>query len=234
MPGACAIAAQTSRAFGNLGQQFLGEVGAHRRRRGVDDRRRAGDRDRLLQRGDLQLLIDGQRLVDDDANALALDGLEAGELEVDVVDAWRQREEAIGAVGAGDLHLRLNQRGAGCGDGDAGQHGAGVVGHGAVDTAAEILCMRRQSPTPGRGTGRATTTVSASSSGPPTVLKSRPLVWARRPCKPRHANLTQHEQTRCPNGWKVRIACGRRWSPRRDTSPLSGDGGLSASRLRHG
>jgi hypothetical protein len=28
MPGACAMAAQMSRAFGNFGEQFLGEVGA--------------------------------------------------------------------------------------------------------------------------------------------------------------------------------------------------------------
>ena len=60
--------------------------------------------------------------------------------KVDVVDARRQREEAVVAVGAGDLHLRLNQRRAGGGDGDARQHRAGVVGDGAVDTAAEILC----------------------------------------------------------------------------------------------
>ena len=57
----------------DLGEQLLGEVRADRRRRRVDDGRFAGDGDRFLQRRDLQLLIDGQRLVDDDANAFALD-----------------------------------------------------------------------------------------------------------------------------------------------------------------
>ena len=58
----------------------------------------------------LQLLVDGQRLVDDDAHAFALDVLEAGELERHLVDARRQRDEAVVAVGAGHLHLRLDQR----------------------------------------------------------------------------------------------------------------------------
>ena len=139
MPGACDMAAQMSRAFGISVSSSLVKFVPIVRRRGVDDRRFAGDRHRLLQRRDLQLLIDGQRLVDDDADAFALDGLEAGELEVDVVDAGRQRQEPVVAVGAGDLHLRLNQRRAGGRHGDAGQHGAGVVGDRAVDTAAEIL-----------------------------------------------------------------------------------------------
>ena len=51
-------------------QQLLGEVRAHRRRRGVDDRRSAGHGHRFLQRGDLQLHIDGQRLIDHDAHVL--------------------------------------------------------------------------------------------------------------------------------------------------------------------
>ena len=53
----------------DLGEQLLGEVGANRRGRTVDDRRVAGDRHRFLQGRDLQLLVDGKRLVDDDANA---------------------------------------------------------------------------------------------------------------------------------------------------------------------
>jgi hypothetical protein len=64
--------------------------------------------------------IDGQRLVDDDANAFAFDVLEAGELKGDVVDARWQCQEAVRAVGAGHLHLRLDQRWARRGDADAG------------------------------------------------------------------------------------------------------------------
>jgi hypothetical protein len=43
----------------------------------VDDGRLAGDGDGFLKGRDLQLLIDGQRLVDHDPNAVALDRLEA-------------------------------------------------------------------------------------------------------------------------------------------------------------
>ena len=67
--------------------------------------------------------------------------LEAGELEVD----RRRRPAAARGSGttpsrAGDLHLRLDERRAGGGHGDAGQHRAGVVGDRAVDAAAEFLC----------------------------------------------------------------------------------------------
>ena len=126
----------------DFGQQFLREVGAHRGRRGVDDRRGAGHGDGFLQRRDLHLHVDGERLVDDDAHVLPLDRVETGQLEVDRVDARRQRQEAEAAVAAGDLHLRLNQRRAGSRHGHARQHGAGVVGDGSVDTAAEFLCER--------------------------------------------------------------------------------------------
>ncbi len=140
MPGACDIAAQTSRAFGISVSSSLVKLVPICRRRGIDDRRGAGDGDGFLQRRDLQLHVDRQRLVDDDANVLALDRVEAGELEVDRVDARRQRQEAVAAVAAGDLYLRLNQRRAGSRDGDARQHGAGVVRDGTIDTAAEFLC----------------------------------------------------------------------------------------------
>ena len=123
----------------DLGEQLLGEVGAHRGGRGVDDRRLAGDGDGFLQRGDLELLVDAEGLVDDDADAFALHGLEAGELEVDRVDTGRQRLEAVRAVAARDLHLGLDERRARRGDGDTRQNGAGVVGDGAVDSPAEVL-----------------------------------------------------------------------------------------------
>ena len=102
--------------------------------------RGAGHGDGFLQRRDLHLHVDGERLVDDDADVLALDGVEAGQLEVDAVDAGRQREEAEATVAAGYLHLRLNQRRAGSRHGHAWQHGAGVVGDDSIDTAAEFLC----------------------------------------------------------------------------------------------
>ncbi len=64
---------------------------------------------------------------------------EAGQLEVQVVDAGRQRQEAVVARCARDLHLRLDQRRTRDGHRDAGQHRAGVVRHRAVDTATEVL-----------------------------------------------------------------------------------------------
>ena len=126
----------------NLGQQLLREVGAHRRRRGVDNRRVAGHGDGFLQRGDLHLHVDGERLVDHDAHVLPLHLLEAGEIEVDLIDARRQRQESVRTISAGHLHLRLNEGRPACRHGDAGQHCAGVIGHGAVDAAPEFLCPR--------------------------------------------------------------------------------------------
>ena len=140
MPGACDIAAQMSRAFGISVSSSLVKLVPI----AVVEVSTTGDAPVTVtvscSVATCSCWSTRQRLVDDDADALALDGLEAGQLEVDVVDAGRQREEAVRAVGAGDLHLRLNQRGAGRRDGDARQHGAGVVGDGAVDTAAEFLC----------------------------------------------------------------------------------------------
>ena len=48
--------------------------------------------------------------------------------------------QAARAIGARHLHLRLNQRRARSRYGHAWQHGAGVVSHGSIDTAAEFLC----------------------------------------------------------------------------------------------
>ncbi len=124
----------------DLGEQFLGEVGADLRRRRIDDRGCAGHGDRFLERRHVQLLIDGQGLVDDDAHAFALEVLEAGQFERNLVHARRQGDEAISAVDAGGLHLGLDERRACGGHRDTRQNRAGVIRHCAVDSASKILC----------------------------------------------------------------------------------------------
>ncbi len=56
----------------------------------VDDRRRRGHGDVLLERRQLQLPVDGQRLPEREADVGLTVGLEAGEIELQRVAAWRQ------------------------------------------------------------------------------------------------------------------------------------------------
>ena len=62
------------------------DLGVHGRRR-VDDRRLAGDRDRLGQLADAQVGVDGRRELGREDDALAPDGLEARQREGDDVGA---------------------------------------------------------------------------------------------------------------------------------------------------
>ena len=95
MPGACAIAAQTSRAFGiSVSSSLVKLVPIV-----VVVVSTTGEAPVTVtvscRVATCELLVDAERLVDDDADALALHGLEAGELEVHRVDAGRQRQEAV-------------------------------------------------------------------------------------------------------------------------------------------
>ena len=136
--------------IGDLGQEFLGEVGADGRRRGVNDGRLARHRHGLFEGGDVELPIDRQRLADDDADAVALEGTEAGEFERQLVESCGQGDQAIRTVVAGHGDLGLDQGRAGGRDRDARQDGAAAIGDRAVDAAAEVLRAG------GRGQGKRT------------------------------------------------------------------------------
>ncbi len=114
---------------------ILVEVGLQAGGRGVDDRRLAADRDRLLQRGDAQRHVDLGVEAQGDADAVAGDGTEAGQLVVERVGAGRHGGEAVDPRFVGNRRQRAGLGRAGGGDGDAGQHTALFVFHFARDTA---------------------------------------------------------------------------------------------------
>ena len=95
----------------------------------VDDRRFAGDGDRLFERADRELAVDrdvGRRL---DLDPLLHEGREAGQRHGDGVDARPQIDDVVPAGAVGDRDARpLDQRRAGGFHGDARQDAARVVG----------------------------------------------------------------------------------------------------------
>ena len=82
--------------------------------------RLAGDGDRLFERADAHLGVDGRRERAGQRDAVTLDGVEAGQRERDRVGAGPQLGDAVlpDAVGDGGADL-LDDRRAGCLDGDA-------------------------------------------------------------------------------------------------------------------
>ena len=89
------------RAGRDVLERLLIEVRARAGMRRVDHRRLAGDRDRLLQRSDAQLLFQLDGAPGFDADALAPNGREARHREGDGVDADRQVLEPVEALGVG-------------------------------------------------------------------------------------------------------------------------------------
>jgi hypothetical protein len=79
------------------------DIGSGGRHRGVDERRLAGDGERLLHRGRLHLDVDGRQLAHLHLQAGAANSCEAGEFGGDAISADAQREaKAALAVGDGD------------------------------------------------------------------------------------------------------------------------------------
>ena len=127
---------------GNRGQQVAvaadARQGAHRlvverdfalRALHVDDRRFAGDGDRLLHAADAQFAVDRDDAGAADHHVLAPDGGEARQRERDGVVARPEILDAVApvpSVGRGRTDF-FDQRRAGRFDGDAGQHGPGRV-----------------------------------------------------------------------------------------------------------
>ena len=117
-------------ARGDRVDDFLGHDALGRRALHVDDRRLAGDDDRFLDRADLHVGVDRHVGAADQLEAVALDGVEAGQREGHRVDARPEILDAVltGAVGGDGTDLFDERRTRGL-DGDAGQYGPGRVFH---------------------------------------------------------------------------------------------------------
>ena len=132
----------------DLIQRFGIQRHARRRRGDVDDRRTARDRHRLLDAADLHRDVEAGHEADRQAELVANEGGEAGELERDAVDADRQLAEPIVAFSVArrdhlpDLDCRARQGGR-----HAGQRGARFVLDGSMNdtggAAALGQCARR-------------------------------------------------------------------------------------------
>jgi hypothetical protein len=94
----------------------------------VDDRRLAGNGDRLLDGADPQLDVHGGYATSRNLEPVAFDGAESRQRERQVVRAGPQVDDLVlpGAVGDDGADL-LDERGAGCFDGDAGEDGTGRI-----------------------------------------------------------------------------------------------------------
>ena len=94
----------------------------------VDDRRFAGDRDRLFEGADFQVAVDGGDEGASQLDAVALDGAEARQREGDRVGAGTEIDDAVLAgVVADDRADFFNQHRAGRFNRYAGKHATGGV-----------------------------------------------------------------------------------------------------------
>ena len=100
-------------------QLVLREIGCRAQLVRVNDRRLAGDGDRLLDLRDLHRGVDGSREADLDPDPLPDHRLEPGQLELDGVKADRQPRELVRARRACDRRHWTKKDRAGEGDGDA-------------------------------------------------------------------------------------------------------------------
>ena len=117
---------------------------ADRRGGGLDQRRRAGHVHRLRDRGGLEREVDRLRLGDVHLDVLLRYRREAREVRRDVVDADRERREAIHALSVARLGPRKSGRRALGGDGRAGNGGALLVDDTPRDRTGGLLRERRR------------------------------------------------------------------------------------------
>jgi hypothetical protein len=135
--------------------------------RHVDDRRLAGDRQRFLERAQLQRDVQFNRRTDRDLNAVALKGAEAGQLIFELVGAGRQQRKQVRAGFRRDRCLRALDGRAAQRHRDPGHDGARFIDGFPDDFARGALRHHRgcegddenqnTQPTPGEGlahTGR--------------------------------------------------------------------------------
>ena len=126
----------------------------------VDDRARTGDGHRLLQSTHAQIGFDVGRESGSEVDAVAYSRTEARQCEFNVVDPGSQRGNDIPARGVSNSGaLLLDQYGARCRNGYAGQHCAGGVFHNSRNTRflrVRGTSQENQSRHYGRGNTRGT------------------------------------------------------------------------------
>src|SRR5262249_35771078 len=103
-----------------------------------------GDRQRLLDAGDLQREIDGQLLTDTDGQPRSGKGLKTRKLRLDRISAWVQCRKNVAAVWARNDDAFEAVVLIGGRDVDTRQHGLALVGDGAVDFRAPTLGESRR------------------------------------------------------------------------------------------
>ena len=147
-----------TRESGSQGDQVVDVLRAHGQRRQhlvgherlpahvlhVDDGGRPGDGDRLFDPADRHGRVDVRRESGGQLDPLPDDRAEAGQRERDRVDAGPQVDDGVEALTVGDGDpLALDEGRARGGDGDAGQHAAGIVRHRAGDALRGRCCRRK-------------------------------------------------------------------------------------------
>ena len=101
----------------------------------IDDRRGRLDRDRLLEIADRELRVERRRGADLQHDAGLDVGTESLERHLQPVRAGRQVRHDPGAFAVGDDGSGERRVGLRRGHGDAGQHGAALIGHAAGELA---------------------------------------------------------------------------------------------------
>jgi hypothetical protein len=119
--------------------RFAIEHGSLGRRRHVDDRRRARDRNGLFERADAELGVQRRGKLRRQLQAITAEGLEPGQCERDRVGARPQIRDAVAAVAVGDGGFDfLDQDIARRFDRHARHRSAGRVSHHAHDAALRV------------------------------------------------------------------------------------------------
>jgi hypothetical protein len=107
----------------------------------IDDRRLAGDGDRLLERADSHFRVHHAGEVGGELDLITLDDAEAGQREGDAVDAGSQAGDLVSAFRIGDGCADLfDQRRARHLDGDTRQDSAGSISNRSGDRARLRCC----------------------------------------------------------------------------------------------
>ena len=167
---------------------FLGEVEGHVRRLGLDHRRLAGHRDRLLDARDGELRVQGERGVRRDPDSFKHLRAEAAEREGDLVHPGRNVPEAKGAVSSGHRGTGTTEDvGPGDRHRDPGENAGRGVRHPALQGSRLFLGQNRRGKE-----NKADTQEQTPHGEPPHISVPKPRARWPRCCRsgPTHAAAT--------------------------------------------